>query len=563
LQKMYETKIPTSNFLLFSPGLIDEPQILPPRIWDRVDDIAFSRGAYRDETRQFIRNQVIQQSFLLQEDVQKEGLIRRRVQASVPLEHTPVEAGRRILDQGDRITARHLAMLKSMKEVLKEQKNLWHPLTFLGSFIFALALATIGVAFLRLQNSDLLRSNRKLLLIVTVIILTFALAKSMEFFLISNASLSEWVRYPLFVPFAAILFCHLIGPFTATLLSGILTIILALTLSFQWQGFIILNLFASLVAILSARSLLKRKEIFVVCGKAWLASVGLVITLNLYHNALWDGFFADVMSLGIFLLLTAVLVVGLLPLLESVFHIMTDISLMEYMDPNQDLLRRLSLEAPGTYQHSVVLGNLAEAAAQAIGANGLFCRVAAMYHDIGKLATPQYFTENQGGGVSPHQLLTPEESSQAIIAHVAEGVALARKADLPPKIIRIILEHHGTTPAKYFLEQQIAREGGDPSKVDIDLFRYAGPKPHTKEAAILMIADSLEAATRSLEEVDERAVRHLVRRIIRDKLDDGQFDCCPMTLAELKIVEDVLVKTIVASSHLRIKYPETAGHTPR
>jgi len=186
-----------------------------------------------------------------------------------------------------------------------------------------------------------------------------------------------------------------------------------------------------------------------------------------------------------------------------------------------------------------------------------------MYHDIGKLATPQYFTENQGGGVSPHQLLTPEESSQAIIAHVAEGVALARKADLPPKIIRIILEHHGTTPAKYFLEQQIAREGGDPSKVDIDLFRYAGPKPHTKEAAILMIADSLEAATRSLEEVDERAVRHLVRRIIRDKLDDGQFDCCPMTLAELKIVEDVLVKTIVASSHLRIKYPETAGHTPR
>ncbi len=174
------------------------------------------------------------------------------------------------------------------------------------------------------------------------------------------------------------------------------------------QGFLLLNLMSSFVAILSIHSLRRRKEIFIVCLKAWFCCILVLLAMHLYFNTFSQySIVVDIISDGFFMLATAVTVVGLLPLLESTFGIMTDVSLMEYMDPNNDLLRRLTIEAPGTYQHSVVVGNLAEAAALAIGANGLFCRVATLYHDVGKMATSQYFTENQIGEVNIHQLLTP------------------------------------------------------------------------------------------------------------------------------------------------------------
>jgi cyclic-di-AMP phosphodiesterase PgpH len=264
---------------------------------------------------------------------------------------------------------------------------------------------------------------------------------------------------------------------------------------------------------------------------------------------------ADIGSTCFFMLLTAVLVVGILPLLEASFSIMTDVTLMEYMDPNHDLLRRLTIEAPGTYQHSVVVGNLAEAAALAIQANGLFCRVATLYHDIGKMATSQYFTENQLGDVNIHQLLTPQESAQVIMAHVPEGVALAREAGLPEPIIDIIKEHHGTTLVYYFYRKQLDRMNGDESKVDEREFRYAGPKPRSKESGIIMIADSFEAASRSLEKVTEEALTELIDRIVREKIEDGQFDQCLLTFEELSIVKRMLVKTLLAAGHSRIKYP--------
>lgn len=201
------------------------------------------------------------------------------------------------------------------------------------------------------------------------------------------------------------------------------------------------------------------------------------------------------------------------------------------------------------------MGNLAEAAALAIGANGLFCRVATLYHDVGKMATSQYFTENQLGEVNIHQLLTPQESAQVIMAHVAEGVALAREAGLPEPIIDIIKEHHGTTLVYYFYRKQIEKMGGDKSKVDEREFRYAGPKPRTKESTIIMIADSFEAASRSLEKINEDTLTQLIERIVREKVDDGQLDQCLLTFEELSIVKKVLIKTLLAAGHSRIKYP--------
>lgn len=400
-------------------------------------------------------------------------------------------------------------------------------------------------------------SNRKLLLLLTIMILTMSLFKLTELFLLSSKNnLIDFVRYPVFAPFAAILMCSLMTSSIATFASTYLIVILTMTLSFDRMGFMILNLIGALVAILSTRSLRRRKEIFVVCAKAWLCCALAIFAMHFYQNTFWNGMvLSDLFSTALCLLLTAVLVVGLLPLLESGFRIMTDVTLMEYMDPNNDLLRRLSIEAPGTYQHSVVVGNLTEAAAAAIGANALFCRVSTMYHDIGKMITPQYFTENQQGGVDIHQLLTPQESAQVIIAHVSEGVTLARKAGLPEQFIDIIKEHHGTTLAYYFYRKQLELVGGDKSLVDEKDFRYAGPVPRSKESAIIMIADSVEAASRSLDKINEENLNELATRLIKEKADDGQFDNCLLTFEELAIVKKMLVKTLVAYGHSRIKYP--------
>lgn len=368
--------------------------------------------------------------------------------------------------------------------------------------------------------------------------------------------MGEIFRYPLLVPLAAILICSLLTPSIATFSSGFLAVVSAFALAFDWEGFLVLNLVASIAAILSTRSLRRRKEIFVVCLKAWFYAVIAIIALHLYaNNSNYWPIVTDTMSAGFFLLLTAILVVGFLPILETGFKVMTDVSLMEYMDPNNDLLRRLTIEAPGTYQHSVVVGNLAEAAALAIGGNGLFCRVATLYHDVGKIATSQYFTENQLGEVNIHQLLTPQESAQVIMAHVPEGVVLAREAGLPEPIIDIIKEHHGTTLVYFFYRKQVEKVGGDKEKVDEREFRYAGPRPHSKESAIIMVADSFEAASRSLEKVTEEKLMELIDRLVREKVDDGQFDQCLLTFEELSIVKRVLVKTLLAAGHSRVKYP--------
>jgi cyclic-di-AMP phosphodiesterase PgpH len=557
LQKMDELHLPHLNYLVYTPADIDEQIMLPAQVWNAVELLAFPKESFRGGTASAIIGYFQSKSWFVEEDFNAERQLRSKIQSNVVDKYTHVSAGSRIIDQGERVTTRHIAMLQAMKKALSEERNLWHPLTLLGSLALTLIFMGISITYFRINHPQILYSNRKLFLLLTVIVLTFILAKFIEFFLLtSKSNLIEVVRYPLIVPFAAILLCSLMNPSIATFAAGFLTILFTLTLAFERQGFMIINLVAATVAILSTRSLRKRKEVFVICAKAWLCSVIVIFAFHLYQNVLWNvSVFTDIISSAIFMLLTAIIVVGLLPLLESTFRIMTDVTLMEYMDPNNDLLRRLTIEAAGTYQHSVVVGNLAEVAAIAIGANGLFCRVATLYHDIGKMVTPQYFTENQQGGMNIHQLLTPQESAQVIIAHVSEGVALARKAGLPEQFIDIIKEHHGTTLTYYFYRKQLEKMGGDKSLVDEQEFRYAGPKPRSKESVIIMIADSVEAASRSLDKITEESLMALANRLIKEKADDGQFDDSLLTFEELSIVKTTLVKTLVAYGHSRIKYP--------
>lgn len=556
LQKMQEIGLSTQHYLAYTPEDLEDI-VIPASIWDYLNKETFPEHFISPAAAHFIIEYFKSKPWNIQEDFSAYRGIIQKIQSNVPDKFTHVSAGSRIIDQGEKVSARHIVMLQAMKKALGESRNLWQPYPLLGSFLMTFILTLICVAYFKINNPSILTSNRKLFLLVTIILLTLGLTKVTEFFLLnSKMDLIEVVRYPLFVPFAAILLCSLMNSALATFVSAFLTFIFTMTLAFDRQGFMILNLVTALVAILSTRSLRKRKEVFVVCGKAWLSAVGIILAIHLYQNTLWSfTLFSDIICAAFFLLLSAILVVGLLPLLESTFRIMTDVTLMEYMDPNNDLLRRLTIEAPGTYQHSVVVGNLAEAAAASISANGLFCRVSTLYHDVGKLATSQYFTENQQGGVNIHQLLTPLESAQVILAHVSEGVAMGRKAGLPEQFIDIIKEHHGTTLVYYFYRKQLEKMGGDKNLVNEKEFRYSGPKPRSKESAIIMISDSLEAASRSIDKVNEQTLTELANRLIREKADDGQFDDCLLTFEELTIVKETLVKTLVAFAHSRIKYP--------
>ncbi|GKV68047.1 cyclic-di-AMP phosphodiesterase PgpH [Sporosarcina sp. NCCP-2716] len=250
-------------------------------------------------------------------------------------------------------------------------------------------------------------------------------------------------------------------------------------------------------------------------------------------------------------ILSAALTIGLLPFFESVFNVVSDMRLIELSNPNHPLLKKVLTETPGTYHHSVMVANLADAACEAIGANGLLARVGSYYHDIGKTVRPMYFIENQHG-VNPHDQLTPEESRDIIIAHAADGADILLAHKMPSHIIDIARQHHGTSFLKFFFYK--AKELGP--GVREDDFRYKGPKPQTKEIAVISIADSCEAAVRSMKDPTPEKISALVEAIVKDKVNDGQFDECDLSMKEIRKVEQVICETLNGIFHSRIEYPK-------
>lgn len=262
-----------------------------------------------------------------------------------------------------------------------------------------------------------------------------------------------------------------------------------------------------------------------------------------------------------FSVLAAALVAGLLPFLERIFGVQTDLSLLELGDASHPLLRQLAQRAPGTYNHSINVAAIAEAAADSIGAHGLLTRVGAYFHDIGKMFKPNYFVENQDQGANCHDTLQPAMSTLVIIAHVKDGADLARQHHLPQRIVDFIEQHHGTTLVEYFYREATKRSQEDPNKEEVSetSFRYPGPKPQTLEAAVLMLADSVESASRTLVEPTASRLQNLVDKIAMNKLLDGQFDECGLTLQQLDQVKNSLVKSLTAIYHGRIKYSGQAS----
>ncbi len=246
---------------------------------------------------------------------------------------------------------------------------------------------------------------------------------------------------------------------------------------------------------------------------------------------------------------------GFLPLIEKVFGIATSMTLMDYSDANQPLLRKLLMEAPGTYSHSLLIGTIAESAAEAIGANGLLCRVGSYYHDIGKINKPPYFVENQMGSASRHEQLSPAMSQLVIVGHVKDGIEIAREYGLPAVLRQFIETHHGTTLIEYFYNEAKKQQDDKQAAVSESEFRYPGPKPRTKEAAIVMLVDSVESAARSLTELTPVRIDAVVHNMAMKRLQDGQFDECDLTLRELSKIEAGISKSLAAHHHGRIVYP--------
>jgi putative nucleotidyltransferase with HDIG domain len=265
-------------------------------------------------------------------------------------------------------------------------------------------------------------------------------------------------------------------------------------------------------------------------------------------------------------LAVGVIIQGLLPVIEKVFHIATSMTLLDYSDVNQPLLKRLAIEAPGTFSHSLFIGAIAEAAADAIGRNGLLCRVGAYYHDIGKINKAGYFVENQLGNVSWHKELSPQMSQLIIVGHVKDGIELAEEYGLPMVLRQFIETHHGTTLVEYFYDQAVKQhqqqDSPDMTPPSEGEFRYPGPRPRTKEAAIVMLADVVEGAARSLNEPTPTKIEAVVHNMALRRLHDGQFDDCDLSLRELAAIEATLAKTLAAHYHGRIAYPKPPDMPP-
>ena len=279
------------------------------------------------------------------------------------------------------------------------------------------------------------------------------------------------------------------------------------------------------------------------------------ISLSTTLRPVWSMAFAFLGGIA-----SAFLVLGLVPLFELAGFV-TDYRLMELANLNHPLLRNLMLRAPGSYHHSVVVGTLAEAGAEAIGANALVAKVASYFHDVGKAVKPQYFVENQREGISKHQDLDPYASARIIISHVVDGARMAREHNLPQPIVDNILMHHGTGILQFFFAraQEIAMEQGeDPERVEEDAFRYPGPKPSSREAGVIMLADKVEAATRTLAQPTEANLRAMISRIVNSVVADGQFSECPLTFEEIHTLAETFVGVLLGIYHQRIEYPQTA-----
>lgn len=480
-------------------------------------------------------------------DKEKTETERTDMLGSIPLASGMVLSGQKIIDRGEIVDDYTYRVLSSFERELQRRNATQVELTttFIGQVIYVTILVMLFTMYIALFRKDYFDKPRSIMMLYVMITL-FPIAVAM---MIEHNWFNVYI-----VPFAmAAIFARMfMDSRTAFVTQLTIVLICAAAVKYQYE-FIIIQIVSGLVAIYSLRELSSRAQVIKTAALVTVSCCAVYLALQMMQET-------DVLKLdskmythfavnGVLLLLSY----PLMYLIEKTFGFTSNVTLFELSNTFKGVLRNLSEVAPGTFQHSITVGNLAAEVANRIGADSLLVRVGALYHDIGKMTNPAFFTENQAG-VNPHDALTCKESAKIIIGHVNEGVKIAEKANLPTIIKDFILTHHGRGMAKYFY---IKYQNEHPDEVvDKEQFTYPGPNPFTREQALLMMADTCEAASRSLQEYTEESISSLVDRLIDAQVADGCFKDCPITFRDIAQAKQVLTERLMSIYHTRIQYPE-------
>ncbi|KNF09346.1 metal dependent phosphohydrolase [Gottschalkia purinilytica] len=472
--------------------------------------------------------------------VDMETTQQKREEAAERVDPVIIKEGQIITERNKTIDKTAYSLIKKTG-LLKENKGIDYTLIF-GALILTILIETIIMGYLYVFDRKVIYNFKLLVILAIIILLISMIAKSIY-------GLSG---YMIPISSATILISILINPRLSILINIILSIIIGITTSSE-LSILIVCLISGIVGAFATVNTQQRYNIFLIGLLVGTINIITILGFGLAYSLEFN----EILRRSIYGMtngvISSILAIGSLPLWENIFNILTPLKLLELMNPNQPLLKRLLIEAPGTYHHSIIVGNLSEGAAEVVDANALIARVGAYYHDIGKLKRPYFFKENQKNGENPHDKINPNLSALVITNHTKDGIELACKHRLPEEIKDIIKQHHGKTLVAYFYHKALNEEGSE--FVQEERFRYEGPKPQSKEAAIVMLADSAEAAVKAMKDPTKGKIEVLVRKIIKDKLNDGQLDECGLTLGDLNKIANSFMNTFMGIYHERIEYP--------
>lgn len=480
-------------------------------------------------------------------DGQYTDLTREAELDKIPLSRGMVQQGEKIISRGELVTAEKFQLLESFKAEFQKQagQTSIEYVLYAGQFLLVSISIVVLALFLWFFRREVFFDNRRLVLIL--------LSVSFMVFITSQVVKAE-VDWLFLLPVCIVpIIIRAFFDNRLALYVHIITIIIIGFLVPRSFEFVFMQFVAGIVAIFSMVHLRRRSQLFFTAMLVFLTYSAIYFGLSLAHSGTAAGidwlnfaYFGGAATLTLF-------AYPLIFLFERLFALPTDFSLLELADTNNPLLRELNLNAPGTFQHSLQVANLAEEAVIQIGGSSLLTRTGALYHDIGKMNNPMYFTENQATGFNPHDDIPREESARIIINHVIEGIEMARKKNIPEYIIDFIRTHHGTTTARYFFSMYKKENPG--METDIKVFSYPGPRPFSKETAVVMMADSVEAASRSMRKPDERSISELVEKIIDTQITEKQFENANITFKDITVVKKIFKRRLMNMYHVRIVYP--------
>ena len=499
-------------------------------------------SALVEYTDHFIFPNIIYDSKLTQEEVQQ---AKENVSQYVGI----VNENERIIGKHDRVLKDAWLKIQSYKKAKGEKIGLGESfLQSIGKFLHISSLLSVFVIYLFLFRKKIFYDNGKLLLIAsTLIFLSFIT------FLTNLLSLPVPVYFLIFIPVASmlmtIIFDSRIGFYTTIIFSLVIG-----ALRGNDYSFAVMNIFAGALSVYTVRDIKNRSQIFRSFLFIFLGYVISIFAFGLERFASSETILIEFAFAGSNALISPVLTYGLLIFFERIFNITTDLTLLELSNFDGPLLKELAHKAPGSFNHSMTMGTLAETAAERIGANPLLARVGAYYHDIGKIITPQNFVENQLNNQNLHENLTPEESANLIRRHVNEGIELAREHKIPDEIINFIPMHHGTTVISFFYDK--AKKTYGEENVTLQDYCYSGPKPNSKETAIVMLADSCESAVRSIDDPNAENMENIIDNIIQDRVETGQLNEAPVTFSDISKIKEAFISILIGQHHKRIKYPK-------